>query len=160
MRSDRNPYYILKASKKPDVQKWLALAPTLTEEEITALAIKPDLKKAMLYGREKAHAEQAASLAENLADVMNVGFQPHHQIFEIYQYQGPTRWFSVSAISSVEIRPLTYWGLDQDNMFVNHCFVKTQDNPWILEDSEWHTQGTSSTINHLNASKHITSHVS
>lgn len=156
MRSDRNPYYILKASKKPEVQKWLSIAPSMSLEQIKSLMIKPDLKKAMEYARQKAQAEHAANLAENLADVMNAGFQPYQQVFEIYQYQGSTRWFQVSKISSVEILAGTYWGLAGDQMFVDHCFVKAQLNPWLLADSKWHVCGTSGTINHLNSGRHIT----
>lgn len=154
MRSDRNPYYILVASKKPEIQQWLERAPSMSEEQIQTLVLKPDLKKAMLYMLARSQQQNTAKLAETLADTMNLGFSPHQQVFEIYQYHGNTRWFDVSARSSMEIKPLTFWGLCGDQMFVNHCFVKKQDNTWLLVDSKWHVTGTSSTINHLNANKH------
>jgi hypothetical protein len=154
MRSEKNPYFILKASKKSHIQQWLSQAETLSVQEIDRLPIKPDLKKAMLYAHELVRSQQVDQLAENYADMMTMDFIPQQQEFSIYHYVGGTRWMIVSNHSSVEIGSGIFWGLIQDQMFVNHCWSNLKDNPWLLEDSQLHCMGNSSIINMLNASKH------
>lgn len=151
MRSDRNPYFILKASNKPHIQEWLSKARSLTIPEIQKLEIKPDLKKAMLFVSEQ-HAHTISSgIAAQLADQMQNNSQPYQQIFKIHQYMGSNRYAQINSHNSIEITANLFWGInDQNKIFACHCWLNPQMNPWLLEDSALHSEGTATTINMLN----------
>lgn len=65
--------YLLK-SKKPHILELVERCKTLTEDEIRALPEKPDVIKGLLNLRKKADQARAASVAEQLADMMQAAY--------------------------------------------------------------------------------------
>lgn len=88
MRSDRNPYFLLRKSRDPAVQQYLEQAATMTVEQIGSLQIKPDLRKAMLFVNEFGHVTKSDTVANIVADRATVTKQQLPQ-YEICHYQGP-----------------------------------------------------------------------
>lgn len=154
MRSDRHPYFLLRASKKPQVLEWLIRAENMTVEQVDQLNIKPDLKKAMCYVVEQKQFQQSDQKAQRLADLMMQNDQPHQQEFQIYRYQGPTTFAQTTTQTQLEIPQGIFWGLYNNQMFINHCWINLQDNWDIFSLSVFNSVGIASTINFFNSNKY------
>lgn len=136
MRSDRNPYFILKNSKNPEVQHWLQKANFLSLAEISNLQLKPDLKKAMVFLKTFGDQAKSASTAELLASKMC----PQAVIVdavrkEIWQYKGPSCWVRCGR-TSIEVNPDEYYIKDQEKIFLKHSWIPTSESSAQLVTSQ------------------------
>ena len=77
MRSTlHGPEAFLLKSKKPHIQALVSAAATMTEDEICALSEKPDVIKGLLGIRKLGDQARAATVAEQLADLMIAKHHP------------------------------------------------------------------------------------
>jgi hypothetical protein len=148
MRSDRNPYFFLKKSRDPGVQALLSEANLMSETEIQALKIKPDLKKAMLFVKQFGDQVRTNTTAELIAEEMSRRSVPTLQdTHEIWQYQG--RDFLARSVRRgwIDIQPHDLFIRDRDRMFVRHnwCWFE----PCVQKQSHLVTEGSFQTLNQL-----------
>lgn len=158
MRSDRNPYFFLKKSRDPQVQQWLAQAEGMTSQQIEALNIKPDVKKAMLFVNRMGHQTRSATTAELLADHM----QPvttTSQPMQFHEYVGESVWVNVSARGQIQVEPGTLFALHADRIFIHHNWIALKNNEKILEYSQNIGQGTPTDLNRLIQNKLNNTHL-
>jgi hypothetical protein len=168
MRSDRNPYFLLKNSKSQEVQTLLASAPDMTASQIKELKVKPDVKKAMLFVKEfgvsspatpeklKNSSANAAPknkhksmttadiIAERMIANSKPVLSPEH---EIWQYDGAPQF--VKCVSSGWLN-LDYSNLyirDGNRIFLHHvwCFA----TPDIIRTSTKIAVGNQADLNRL-----------
>lgn len=121
MRSDRNPYFLLRKSRDPSVQRWLAQAEQLSHEAIEHLSIKPDLKKAMhfvkRFGTDVANQTTADLIAGN-----TLSQQPARSQFEIYHYHGPEIELRCNARNSLILHDFLFM-VDQGRILASHNWI-------------------------------------
>lgn len=151
MRSDRNPYFFLKKSKDPSVQKLLKDAETLNVDTIQKMNVKPDVKKAMMFIAELGQQEKSQHTAELLAEKMVSLSQPMgNSLKEIWHYQGANVFVSVTPTSSIEVLTNSYFIKDQDKIFINHNWLRSQaSQDQILCNSIFHSVGSFQDLNLL-----------
>lgn len=122
----------------------------MSESDIQAVNVKPDLKKAMLY-LVKLKAEQSAtSAAEALASQMAQAHAPKSILLNIYEYLGDTTFISVSHISQIEIKHGQFFGHLDLKTFVSNCWSPMSMNPQLLNQSKFICQADATRLNQLN----------
>jgi len=151
MRSDRNPYFILKNSKDPVVKSWLGQAAELSHDEIQGLSIKPDVKKAMLFLKTFGDQNRSASNAELLAAKMMAttsNSAPTQK--EIWQYKGASRWVRCGR-TSIEANEGDYFIKDQEKIFLKHNWIKSTEPSAqaMTAESVFVEMGDFNHLNHL-----------
>ena len=135
MRSDRNPYFLLKKSKNPEVQRLLSIAHTLTPEEILKATPKPDLQKAMLFVKEFGDQNRSATVAEIVADKMAKSSLPSlTPTFEVWQYYGESHPAKCERSGYIDILSGNLFMRDKNRIFIQHnwCIL----SPEILKNSK------------------------
>ena len=80
MRSSYGPETLLKASKKPHVQELVKNCISMTDEEIDALAEKPDVKRGLKNIRRDYGHGEAAVRAEAIAQIMIIAHNLKHGV--------------------------------------------------------------------------------
>lgn len=136
MRSERNPYFLLKRSRDPRVQHYLAMAVTASHDEIEALEIKKDLKRAMhfvrRFGKDAAN-QTAANLIADRAQVCT----PTCQQYPIYHYQGTTVALNLPRGNSLLSDDFLFL-LDHNRIFAQHNWIDLdrQGNEKVLLSSK------------------------
>jgi len=151
MRSDRNPYFILKNSKDPVVKSWLSKADEMSHTEIQGLPIKPDLKKAMLFLKTFGDQNRSASTAELLATkMMATASDCSSEQKEIWQYQGSTIWVRCGR-TSIETNAGDYFIKDQEKIFLKHNWIQSAEPSAqsVIAESVFVEFGDFTQLNHL-----------
>lgn len=111
------------------MQARLAQATELSVDQIQALNIKPDLKRAMLFVCELGHSERSVTTAELLAEIMIKNSQPTSSVLcELWQYDGVE--FPIKCKGSNWITLMTpFVFLKKSHMaFVGHNWVNLQED--------------------------------
>jgi len=80
MRSSYGPETLLKASKKPHVQELVKQCVNMTDEEIDALAEKPDVKRGLKNIRRDHGYGESAVRAEAIAQIMIIAHNLKHGV--------------------------------------------------------------------------------
>jgi hypothetical protein len=146
MRSDRNPWFILKKSRDPRIQEWLSKAPGLSEREILGLNIKPDLKRAMIFAKKQVEQEKSQKIADIIAEQMIAqSVESAPKVLAIHQYTGPDAWIKTNTRSELLISHGSYFWLDTNAMFVSHIWCPAQQT--IIQNSVFLTYGTQRDLN-------------
>jgi hypothetical protein len=128
MRSDRNPYYLVRKSKDPQVQAWLSEAAHMTDHQIHTLPCKPDVKKALMFAKHLQPGVRSQTTAELLADRMNSHVHPHvaHQ-HELWQYDGEACWIKCAARQHMQLVPPFVFLKNQNQAYVGRVWVSLLD---------------------------------
>lgn len=121
MRSERNPYFLLKRSRDPRVQHYLALATTASHDDIEALEIKKDLKRAMHFVRRFGKDAVNQTTANLIADRAQES-TPIPQQYPIYHYQGDTVSLSLPRGNSLVSDDFLFL-LDEQRIFAQHNWI-------------------------------------
>jgi hypothetical protein len=135
MRSDRNPYFLLKKSKDPRVQQHLLMAENMSHQQIDQLPIKPDLKKAMHFVRQFGRMDRSVSTADLIVERATVAAQALPS-YPIYHYQGPTVELFLNKKNSLIIDDFLFLR-DADRIFVSHNWIDLElaNNRCVLDRS-------------------------
>ena len=158
MRSDRNPYFFLKKSQDPRVQEWLAQAAEMTGEEIQALSIKPDLKKAMMFVLAFGQQKKSDTTANFIADIMAArSNNPPPDSSEFWEYRGDERFVRCLSNGWVNLPTGTLFMRDQTRMFAQHIWCDLSSEIWAA--SVRAGQGTHSDFNRLEQERLQARHV-
>jgi hypothetical protein len=124
LRSDRNPYFFLRKSKNPHVQHWLGEAAHMTLEQITALQVKSDLKRAMLFVHTLGHQSRSASTAELIADHMSAKVsQSTLPMYELWQFDQESFEITCGDRKHMILNSPFVFLKNQDQLFVGHVWV-------------------------------------
>lgn len=146
MRSDRNPYFLLKKSKNPVIAQLLKDAETLPVAEIEKMSVKPDVKRAMLFVSRMGSQEKSNTTANLLADQMVSNSQPQDsQQFPMWQYLGEAKFVNCVGNGSVQIQPKDVFIQQQNQIFVQHIWCQLDHD--ILRQSQLLGEGTFSDLN-------------
>lgn len=124
MRSDRNPYYLVRNSKDPLVQYWLAQATHMTDAQIQSLTCKPDVKKAILFAKHLNPGSRSQTTAELLADRMNSHTTSHVSVqHELWQYDGEACWIKHTHNQHIQLVPPFVFLKNQNQAYVGRVWV-------------------------------------
>ena len=136
MRSERNPYFLLKRSRDPKVQHYLQLAQTASHDEIEALEIKKDLKRAMHFVKQFGAESNNQTTANLIADRAQVNTVAPQQ-YAIYHYQGPSFSLSLARGNSLISDDFLFL-LHNDRIFAQHNWIDLshRDNRRVLQSSK------------------------
>lgn len=135
MRSEKNPYFLLRKSKNPQIQEWLKKAETMSIEEITTLKIKPDLQRAMLYIQQQKHDAISQNIAMMLADQMQENNPIIDRVYSLWTYNGPSTFFITQNESQVNIENGDPWLKDSDRAYVNSTWGCISANQFLVNSS-------------------------
>ena len=133
MRSDRNPYFVLKKSKDPRVQQHLLMASSMSHQQIEQLPIKPDLKKAMHFVCEFGQVERSISTADLFVE-RATSTNNTLPSYPVYHYTGACVELFVSKRTSLILEDFLFLK-DQDRIFVSHNWIDLSlaNNRMILD---------------------------
>ena len=125
MRSDRNPYFLYKNHKDPKIRVLLNQAPNMTDQEIDACVVKPDLRKAMKFVKQFGHQDKSESVSNLVADKMLMiqTISPPLPTGDIYLYTGP------QIVVPIIPRPGAL--LKQSWQVQNDVFLHVSNKIWI-----------------------------
>lgn len=111
------------------IQAWLRDAEHMTVDQIIKLAIKPDVKKAMLFVRELGHVSRSTHTAELLADLMNTQHTVHTpQLAELWQYDGESFPIKCKSRNWISLTTPFVFLKKQDQAFVGHNWVNLHED--------------------------------
>jgi hypothetical protein len=147
MRSEKNPWFLLRNSKNPDIQAWLKKAETMSKEEILALQIKKDVQRAMLYVQQQKDNVASQGVAESLADLMQANHKSQTEsVYPIYRYNDTSTFFTTERNTQVNIECGDPWILDNNRAYVNSSWGFLIANPWLIRSSASICNGTFSDL--------------
>lgn len=127
MRSDRNPYFLLRNSKDARVKQLLAQAEHMTSQEIMALEVKPDVKKAMLFVATVGQVAKSVTTAEALADRMQTAHVSKSAQYEIYKYVGMEQVITTPNKNQLIIAAPFVFMKQNNRIFVSHNWLNLSD---------------------------------
>ena len=122
----------------------------MTELEIRALKLKPDLQRAMIYVAQQASQKISAQQAEALADLMQQATTPRLNLLQIWVYQGGTDFVRQTLSTSIDVSVGVYFGVRDQKAFVNNCWCPLSLNPDLLINSVYVEDGDPTRLNLLN----------
>lgn len=129
MRSDRNPYFILRKSKNAHVQHWLHEAAHMTIPQIEQTDVKPDLKKAMLFVATFGAQTRSAHTAEIMADLMTKNHEcVRPSQWELWQYDQESFPIKCKGNNWIILNTPFVFLKDQHRAFVGHVWVNLKDS--------------------------------
>lgn len=139
------------------MQDWLDKANTMTRDEIIQLAVKPDIKKAMLYVVEQQHSNTQNGLAEQLADLMMAAHAPRDHKLEIHRYMGMGTNLVLPSGHRIDVPTGICFGKLADKLFVSNNWCNLNANMEFMDDSVFLETGTPTRLNQLNQLRHAKS---